>query len=134
MDRNIGKVQITVETNIDEIQDKVNLLSERLTEISNMIEELHSTELVLGFRKEMLVQHKAPEEEKEEKPVRKVRSDKGKKRGPKDIDHCRIVALYTAVPPRSVKWIADDLGCTTKTVINHLKRDGLYAGKREGEI
>lgn len=44
----------------------------------------------------------------------------------KNVDHARIVALYTANPPRSIKWIADDMGISEKTVINHLKRDGLY--------
>ena len=41
-------------------------------------------------------------------------------------DHDRIVALYTANPPRSVKWIADDMGITPQTVINHLKKEGIY--------
>ena len=42
------------------------------------------------------------------------------------VDHGRIVALYTANPPRTIKWIADDMGITQQTVINHLKKDGLY--------
>lgn len=46
------------------------------------------------------------------------------------IDHGRIVALYTARPPRSVSWIADDLGCAVQTVINHLKAEGIYRGKK----
>lgn len=46
------------------------------------------------------------------------------------IDHGRIVALYTARPPRSVSWIADDLGCAAQTVINHLKAEGIYRGKK----
>ena len=50
----------------------------------------------------------------------------------KAADHGRIVALYTANPPRSIKWIADDMGITQQTVINHLKKDGLYdPGKKE---
>ena len=48
----------------------------------------------------------------------------------KIIDHGRICALYTANPPRSVKWIADDMGITQQTVINHLKKEGIY--KKEG--
>ena len=44
----------------------------------------------------------------------------------KKIDHGRIVALYTADPPRSLKWIADDVGCSVQTVINHLTREGIY--------
>lgn len=50
----------------------------------------------------------------------------------KQADHGRIVALYTANPPRSIKWIAEDMGITQQTVINHLKKDGLYdPGKKE---
>lgn len=48
-----------------------------------------------------------------------------------EIDHGKIVALYTANPPRSVSWIADDIGCSTKTVINHLKREGIYKACKE---
>ena len=48
----------------------------------------------------------------------------------KGIDHGRIVALYTANPPRSVSWIADDLGCSVQTVINHLKAEGIYRGRK----
>ena len=46
------------------------------------------------------------------------------------IDHGRIVALYKANPPRTVKWIAEDMGITQQTVINHLKKEGIY--KKEG--
>lgn len=56
------------------------------------------------------------EEEKEEKP----------KGLAKRIDHGRIVALYTADPPRSVAWIANDMKISVQTVINHLKKDGLW--------
>ena len=44
----------------------------------------------------------------------------------RQVDHGRIVALYTANPPRSIKWIADDCKCSEQTVINHLKKEGLY--------
>lgn len=44
----------------------------------------------------------------------------------KPADHGRIVALYTANPPRSVKWIADDMKISQQTVINHLKKEGIY--------
>lgn len=36
----------------------------------------------------------------------------------KKIDHGRIVALSKA--GRSIKWIADDIGCSEQTVRNHL--------------
>lgn len=60
-----------------------------------------------------------PEEEPEEEPKEK-----------KKVDHDRIVALYRANPPRSVAWIADDVGCSTQTVINHLTKEGIYEGRR----
>ena len=44
----------------------------------------------------------------------------------KTIDHGRICALYTANPPRSVQWIADDMKISAQTVINHLKKEGIY--------
>lgn len=49
----------------------------------------------------------------------------------KAIDHGKIVALYTATPPRSVSWIADEMGCSAQTVINHLKKEGVYKAKGE---
>ena len=47
----------------------------------------------------------------------------------KNIDHGKIVALYTANPPRSVSWIADEIGCSYQTVVNHLKKEGIYKGE-----
>lgn len=47
----------------------------------------------------------------------------------KTVDHGKIVALYTANPPRSVSWIADEIGCSSQTVINHLKKEGIYKGE-----
>ena len=47
----------------------------------------------------------------------------------KVIDHGKIVALYTANPPRTVSWIADEIGCSVQTVINHLKKEGIYKGE-----
>lgn len=55
----------------------------------------------------------------------KATSKKGK------VDHGRIIALYTANPPRSIEWIADDCKCSQQTVINHLKKAGLYKTLQE---
>lgn len=49
------------------------------------------------------------------------------------IDHGRIVSLYTANPPRSVAWIADDMGIAQQTVINHLKKEGIYKTRGDKE-
>lgn len=67
------------------------------------------------------------EADPEEKPK------KTEKRGGvmKQADHGTIVALYTANPARSVKWIADDQGVSQQTVINHLKKEGIYDPERE---
>ena len=68
-----------------------------------------------------------PEEEvPEEEPEPEFEEPKEKKK----VDHNRIVALYRANPPRSVAWIADDVGCSTQTVINHLTKEGIYEGRR----
>lgn len=73
----------------------------------------------------------------EPEPVKGSEKKVTKQQKPKEIisriDHGRIVALYTANPPRSIEWIAEDLGCSTKTVINHLVKEGLYKPvKRSG--
>ena len=65
------------------------------------------------------------EEEPEPEPVQEPEPKEKKK-----VDHDRIVALYKANPPRSVAWIADDVGCSTQTVINHLAKEGIYEGRR----
>ena len=61
-------------------------------------------------------------EEEEEKP-QKEKKVKSEKKADKKIDHGKIVALWRA------KWttnaIADEIGCSEQTVINHLKQEGL---------
>lgn len=39
-----------------------------------------------------------------------------------------IKAFYTANPPRSIAWIADEIGVSEQTVRNHLRRMGLWKG------
>ena len=46
-----------------------------------------------------------------------------KKRG-KVIDHGKIVACYKG--GRSPQWIADDMGISWQTVVNHLEKEGIY--------
>lgn len=60
--------------------------------------------------------------EPEAKTEEKAEADPPKK----TIDHGKIVALYTANPPRSVAWIADEIGCSYQTVVNHLRKEGIY--------
>ena len=54
--------------------------------------------------------------------------------GKPSVDHDRIVALYTATPPRSIEWIADDCKCSKSTVVNHLVKAGLYQVKTPRRI
>lgn len=70
--------------------------------------------LTMRFEEKQEEPEPEPEEQKPE-PVKKER-----------VDHGRIVALYTARDPWSIKDIADDVGCCEQTVINHLKKEGLY--------
>lgn len=46
------------------------------------------------------------------------------KQDPVRIDHGKIVALYKA--KWSIKKISDEIGCSQQTVINHLKKAGVY--------
>ena len=80
-------------------------------------------------------QQEAEPEQKEEKPEQQgdeTEQNVKKTSAPKKkIDHGRIVALYTANPPRSIEWIADDCRCSQQTVINHLKQEGIYKTLQE---
>ena len=80
-------------------------------------------------------QQEAEPEQKEEKPEQQAEEPEQnvkKTSAPKKkVDHGRIVALYTANPPRSIEWIADDCKCSQQTVINHLKKEGLYKTLQE---
>ena len=80
-------------------------------------------------------QQEAEPEQKEEKPEQQAEEpeQKAKKTSApkKKVDHGRIVALYTANPPRSIEWIADDCRCSQQTVINHLKQEGIYKTLQE---
>ena len=70
-------------------------------------------------------------EEKQEEPKPEEEPEpEEKQKEKKKVDHDRIVALYRANPPRSVAWIADDVGCSAQTVINHLTKEGIYEGRR----
>lgn len=90
----------------------------------DMFEEVHHyhdycLENLLTMRFEEKQEDSEPEEE-EQKPEEEPATSK------KKVDHGRIVALYTARDPWSIKDIADDVGCSFQTVINHLKKEGLY--------
>ena len=46
------------------------------------------------------------------------------KKKAKVIDHGKIVACYKG--GRSPQWIADDMGISWQTVVNHLEKEGIY--------
>ena len=74
-------------------------------------------------------QQEAETEQKEDKTEQQAEEPEQKAKKTSDpkkkVDHGRIVALYTANPPRSIEWIADDCRCSQQTVINHLKQEGI---------
>lgn len=71
-----------------------------------------------------------PEPAPEPKPAKQTKQPKQKKQiwepkqDPVWIDHGKIVALYKAQWP--IKKISDEIGCSQQTVINHLKKEGVY--------
>ena len=64
----------------------------------------------------------------EPKPAKQAKQQKKQiwepKQDPVRIDHGKIVALYKA--KWSIKKISDEIGCSQQTVINHLKKEGVY--------
>ena len=80
-------------------------------------------------------QQEAETEQKEDKTEQQAEEPEQKAKKTSDpkkkVDHGRIVALYTANPPRSIEWIADDCRCSQQTVINHLKQEGIYKTLQE---
>ena len=66
-----------------------------------------------------------------EEPPKQEEAPKPEKKRGKQIDHGRIVAEYKA--GRSIGWIADDVGCSEQTVVNHLIREGIYKTGRAQE-
>lgn len=65
-----------------------------------------------------------PEAPEKEEPAPTEEEPPKKKKFPAPVDHGKIVALYKA--NRTPVWIADDMGCSLQTVINHLKKEGIY--------
>lgn len=60
-----------------------------------------------------------PEELKLKMPVKKEARKPGT---PVQLDEDRIIALRTANPPRSYKWIAEDMGVSEATIFNRCKK------------
>ena len=126
MDGNQVVARFIVETNLDEVSKLADEVAEKLNNINALLRKLSTTEIKTECKKEVPEEAKPAEQPKQ----RKVRKDKGKHHNVQ-IDHGRIIALYNANPPRSVPWIADDLRCSERTVVNHLKAEGIYRGMQK---
>lgn len=73
-----------------------------------------------------------PDNEPAPEPEPKKRKEEKRGGVMKPADHGAIVALYTANPPRSIKWIAEDQRISPQTVIKHLKKEGIFdPGRKE---
>lgn len=82
---------------------------------------------IVGEKTTVILEPKRPEAKtpEPETPERLLQPEELNEKK-KWIDHGKIVALYTANPPRSVSWIADDMGISPQTVISHLTKEGIY--------
>lgn len=89
---------------------------------------------IVGEKTTVILEPRRPEPKKPvpETPERLLQPEELNEKK-KWIDHGKIVALYTANPPRSVAWIADDMGIAQQTVINHLKKEGIYKTRGDKE-
>ena len=83
----------------------------------------------LGFADGFLIEEEEPQPEhkpepKEYKakiePKTKPKTEP-KKSGPAGIDHGKLIALHKA--GWSIEKIADELGCSSQTVLNHIKQE-----------
>ena len=55
------------------------------------------------------------------KPAKQPKAESKKKGGPAGIDHGKLIALHKA--GWSIEKIADEMGCTTTTVRNHIRQE-----------
>ena len=66
----------------------------------------------------------ALEREPSEDLISRAEAIEEPKKKAKVIDHGKIVACYKG--GRSPQWIADDMGISWQTVVNHLEKEGIY--------
>ncbi len=118
-------------TEVDEdayTQDEKDFRLDLCNDCFGAISSVLST-LILERRKDK--EQPAPDPEEEGAALEQQDAAEKQQAPTSKVDHGRIVALYTANPPRSIKWIADDCKCTEQTVINHLVKEGLYKTQKE---
>ena len=76
----------------------------------------------LGFADGFLIEEEEPQPEPKTKPEPKAKPKaEPKKSGPAGIDHGKLIALHKA--GWSIEKIADEMGCTTTTVRNHIRQE-----------
>lgn len=69
-----------------------------------------------------------PQERKKPGPKKKVLPEPAAKAASKPIDIPKIEACYNANPPRTVDWIADEMGLTRDDVVSILMDLEIYRG------
>ena len=78
----------------------------------------------LGFADGFLIEEEDPQPdpkpEPKTKPAKQPKAEQ-KKSGPSGIDHGKLIALHKA--GWSIEKIADEMGCTTTTVRNHIRQE-----------
>ena len=100
---------------------------------TTLLDILHDVVFLVDDAEEPVTESEAekePEQEPEddEMPVElklkmPVKLKKARKPGtPVQLDEGRIIALRTANPPRSYKWIAEDMGVSEATIFNRCKK------------
>ena len=82
----------------------------------------------LGFADGFLIEEEDPQPEAKPEPEPKPKAQpkpkpkaEPKKSGPAGIDHGKLIALHKAGWPTAK--IADELGCSSQTVLNHIKQE-----------
>ena len=84
----------------------------------------------LGFADGFLIEEEDPQPEAKPEPDHKPKTEpkvktkpkaEPKKSGPAGIDHGKLIALHKA--GWSIEKIADEMGCTTTTVRNHIRQE-----------
>ena len=83
----------------------------------------HTTIEDLSFSDGFIVIEEDPQPEPEPEPKPKTKPTKQSKAEPKKtgVDHGKLIALHKA--GWSIEKIADEMGCTTTTVRNHIRQE-----------
>ena len=75
----------------------------------------------LGFADGFLIEEEDPQPEPKPEPEAKTKPAQPKQAKKPGIDHGKLIALWRA--KWSIEKIADEMGCTTTTVRNHIRQE-----------